>query len=294
MYRGPDELISSCLAIVQDGRARDARVLFLISAHKIAALHGALNGSSQDVALVAVDEHGRNPARITTMLDSFQATASGRHCVGVNEPVFAGRSRAALAEAQFADSVLNSAHLRSWPLSIVCLYDAGTLDEPSLATMRRSHPAIRGQQDNDSFDAGLAAVTFAAPLEPAPDDAQWRDVYGDELVATRRYVREQGSARQLSGERLEDLVLAAHEIVTNSVRHGGGQCRVGLWSDDDSVVCEIRDDGAITDPLLGRLAPPPGALRGRGLWLANQLCDLVQIRSGSHGTMVRLHVDHMS
>ena len=28
---------------------------------------------------------------------------------------------------------------------------------------------------------------------------------------------------------------------------------------------------------------------GRGVWLANQLCDLVQIRSGAAGTVVRLH-----
>jgi hypothetical protein len=28
---------------------------------------------------------------------------------------------------------------------------------------------------------------------------------------------------------------------------------------------------------------------GRGIWMANQLCDLVQVRSGGHGTQVRLY-----
>jgi hypothetical protein len=36
--------------------------------------------------------------------------------------------------------------------------------------------------------------------------------------------------------------------------------------------------------------PEPGELDGRGLWLANQLCDLVQIRSGAGGTRVRLQM----
>ena len=27
-----------------------------------------------------------------------------------------------------------------------------------------------------------------------------------------------------------------------------------------------------------------------GVWMANQLCDLVQVRSGPAGTVVRLHV----
>jgi anti-sigma regulatory factor (Ser/Thr protein kinase) len=29
---------------------------------------------------------------------------------------------------------------------------------------------------------------------------------------------------------------------------------------------------------------------GRGLWLANQLCDLVELRSGPVETVVRLHM----
>jgi hypothetical protein len=28
---------------------------------------------------------------------------------------------------------------------------------------------------------------------------------------------------------------------------------------------------------------------GYGLWIANQMCELVQIRSGDGGTVVRLH-----
>jgi anti-sigma regulatory factor (Ser/Thr protein kinase) len=28
---------------------------------------------------------------------------------------------------------------------------------------------------------------------------------------------------------------------------------------------------------------------GRGLWIANQLCDLVQIRSSAAGSVVRMH-----
>jgi anti-sigma regulatory factor (Ser/Thr protein kinase) len=39
-----------------------------------------------------------------------------------------------------------------------------------------------------------------------------------------------------------------------------------------------------------RIRPDQLAWGGRGLWLANQLCDLVQIRSGARGTVVRLHM----
>ena len=44
------------------------------------------------------------------------------------------------------------------------------------------------------------------------------------------------------------------------------------------------------DPLVGRVKPVPTQVGGRGLWLANQFCDLVQIRSGDDGTAVRLQM----
>jgi hypothetical protein len=57
------------------------------------------------------------------------------------------------------------------------------------------------------------------------------------------------------------------------------------------AVCEVTDPGHITGPLLlGREHPTLDRPGGRGLWLVNQLCDLVQIRTSPAGTTVRLHM----
>ena len=56
------------------------------------------------------------------------------------------------------------------------------------------------------------------------------------------------------------------------------------------MVCEVADAVRIDDPLAGRERPPADAPNGRGLWLANQLCDLTQLRSGEDGTVLRLHM----
>ena len=63
-----------------------------------------------------------------------------------------------------------------------------------------------------------------------------------------------------------------------------------LWCEDDHLLAEVEDRGLIEEPLVGRLRPGISQEGGRGLWLANQLCDLVQIRSGAAGTTVRLHL----
>jgi anti-sigma regulatory factor (Ser/Thr protein kinase) len=63
-----------------------------------------------------------------------------------------------------------------------------------------------------------------------------------------------------------------------------------IWFDDGAAVCEIRDAGFIAQPLAGREPPERGNGGGYGLWLANQVCELVQVRSSPAGTTVRLHV----
>jgi anti-sigma regulatory factor (Ser/Thr protein kinase) len=290
-YRGHDEFVSSCLSVVQEALVRNERLIFLLGADKLAGLREAVGRDAEDIAFVPTDEHGQNPARITTLLHGFHAASDGRRCVGINESVFPGRSGPALVEAHLAESVLNAPDLRSWQMSVVCLYDRGELDDAHLLGMRRSHPVIRGEDDNTDYEPELADKLFAEPLDETSERVETRVVGTGELAEMRAFVRGAAAREGLSADRLDDLVLAANEVVTNSLRYGGQTCRVAMWRAGDSVVCEVRDPGRIRDPLVGRLAPPPTATTGRGLWLANHLCDLAQIRSSQDGTVVRLFVD---
>jgi hypothetical protein len=62
------------------------------------------------------------------------------------------------------------------------------------------------------------------------------------------------------------------------------------WAQDDEVIFEVRDGGSISEPMVGRVRPDLGRHDGRGLWIANHFCDLVQIRSSQEGTVVRCHL----
>lgn len=289
-YHGSDEFVSCCASMADSAAERGERILFLVSAPKIDALRNRLDAAAPGISFVPVDEHGRNPARLVTLLDHFRSSSAGRRCIGVNEPLLSGRPPAAALEAHFAESLLNSAGVQAWPLSLLCLYDLTLLGADSLGEMRRTHPTVRGESDNPAYDPHRAATLFASPLADPPPDALGREMRGPELAPTREFVRSFADD-ELPPDRREDLVLAASEVVTNSLRHGGGACRMSIWEDATSVICEVRDAGHITDPLVGRLAPARDARAGRGLWLANHLCDLVQIRSSQAGTVVRLHVD---
>ena len=107
----------------------------------------------------------------------------------------------------------------------------------------------------------------------------------------RTHVRRHAAAAGMRIDRLEDLVLAVNEVVNNVVMHGGGGGVLRVWVEGDTeVICEVSDAGQIKDPLVGRYAPGPDN-EPTGLWLVNQLSDLVQIRSGPEGTRVRLRFD---
>ena len=58
---------------------------------------------------------------------------------------------------------------------------------------------------------------------------------------------------------------------------------------DEAVVCEITDEGRITDPLAGRRRVGPEQASGRGLLLAAMMSDLLQIVVGETGNIIRIH-----
>ncbi|HEY0638974.1 MAG TPA: ATP-binding protein, partial [Pseudonocardiaceae bacterium] len=167
------------------------------------------------------------------------------------------------------------------PFWLRCVYDAGVLAPDLLAAARRRH----------SPDAPPPLSLFTAALPPAdPDAATVRFDRPAQVRDLRAAVTGWAAAAGLPADRVADLTLAVHEVAVNSLRHGGGRGTLRYWTEGRSLVCEVSDSGHITDPLVGRLRPTTSQLSGRGVWLANQLCDLVRIRSSASGTTVRLHM----
>jgi serine/threonine-protein kinase RsbW len=111
-----------------------------------------------------------------------------------------------------------------------------------------------------------------------------------QVTAVRHAVTRLAAGCGMAGRRLEDFALAVNELVTNAVRHAGGQGRVRLWRTGDSLCCEVTDSGpGIPADRVEPDAPPPAsAVDGRGLWLVARLCDHVAIDTGPAGTTVRI------
>lgn len=128
------------------------------------------------------------------------------------------------------------------------------------------------------------------PLSTPPDGAE-KLQYTTSLAGVRKFTATLAHSAGLRPHRVSDLVIAVAELAANTVAHTGGPGTVTFWATNDEVVCQVQDQGQITDPLAGKVRPAPDASGGgRGLWLVHQVCDQVEIRSGQGGTTVRLHM----
>jgi anti-sigma regulatory factor (Ser/Thr protein kinase) len=141
---------------------------------------------------------------------------------------------------------------------------------------------------SDETDGALALKGLLP--EPTTEVVELVFAGPDELCALRASVGAAAAVTILSPERRADVVFAVHELAVNVLRHGHGGGRVRIWREDGETVAEVSGPGTVVDPLIGHRRPATGALTGRGLWLVNQLCDLVQLRSSLVGTVVRVHV----
>jgi anti-sigma regulatory factor (Ser/Thr protein kinase) len=292
LYAGIDEFMAAAVSFLREGAAAGEAAMVAVDERKIRMLQEALGPDAETVSFVEMHGLGRNPARIIPAWRDFvsEHAGSGRGLRGIGEPVWAGRSAAEMTECECHESLLNRAFDGGPGWQLMCPYDTAALTPAAVQVAGRTHPFVtengvtRRSPDYAEEDA------LAAPLPGPPADADEIEFTEEDLVGLRWVVSNGADRAGLGGRRVGDLVLAVHELAANSLRHGGGHGVLRMWEDRDAFVCEVRDEGRIEEPLVGRALPAPEQTGGHGLWLVNQVCDLVQLRSSPSGSVVRVRM----
>lgn len=292
-YGADHEFVEHVAAFVREGLEQDQAVAVAEPPRNLGLLRDELGADAEAVEFFDMTRIGANPARIIAVWQAFldAQTAAGRTARGVGEPAWPGRRDAELSECLVHELLLNRAFGGGPHWRLLCPYDESALPIEVLAGALRSHPVRSSAHErlaSGHYDDDAVLVAFSAPLPPPPDTAQRHryDVKG--LAATRALIADFAGRCHLSGTRIEELVLASSELATNSARHGGGSGSLLLWREPGAMLMEFTDAGQIAEPLVGRRPPSLTAISGRGIYLVNQLCDLVQLRSSAAGTTVRI------
>ena len=297
-YAGEEEFLAGIVPFVRDAVAADMPVLVAVDSAKIQALEAELNGQSEAVQFADMEQIGQNPACIIPAWQEFLAehASDGLPVRGVGEPIWAGRSEAELVECHQHESLLNLAFSASPAFWLVCPYDTDALTNDVIEEAQHTHPFISDGNASRASEGylrpGVAPGPFDGELPPPSGEPQeFAFTSPVHLSAVRAFVADHGRAAGLDVERTADLALAVSELATNGLLHGGGGGKVRVWPEEETLLCEVTDRGRrLHRRLQGRERPAQDQTFGRGLWLVNHLCDLVQIRSHPTGNVVRLHM----
>lgn len=214
----------------------------------------------------------------------------------VAEPVvWRARTRPEIREWGRLESLLNVAFAGT-RTTMLCAYDVRSLPAEAAEDVSRTHPelvGVAGSRRSALFTdpAAFYAERNRVPLAPPAEPVMTCGFSGQDLAGLRAFVAAAAEQHGLARERRLALVQSVGEVAAHIVRSGGGRGSVWVWSAGGGLICDVVDNAAfLEDRFLGYFPPTPYRPAGAGMWAVRQLCDLVEIRSGAHGSVVRLHM----
>jgi anti-sigma regulatory factor (Ser/Thr protein kinase) len=295
VYADIAEYLAVTVPYIRSGLAAGEPVMVAVPADNLEHIRDALGPDAARVDMHDMSTAGRNPGRIIPgVLLPFAADHPGRRARIIGEPIWAGRTETEYPACAQHEALINAAFAGRCA-TILCPYDAASLDQRWLDDALRTHPVVQTASETwESVHYGdpiTVAAGFNQPLPPPPADAATMAVDRYALAAIRRFITAQATAAGLPPDRVVDMTVAVNELASNTVLHTGADGTLWTWAEADHVACQLADTGHLSDPLTGRIPVPPHlSTGGRGLVLVNQLCDLVRIHTRPGATTIRVHM----
>lgn len=285
------DLLAQLVPLVEQALVRDEQVALSLQEDTEAALRTELGaGAPLHVLARPVDAGSGQTVALQRGRELRELTLRGPVTVLTeHQPDLDGPDGSFWTEL---DAAVNVA-LAELPVRMTCFFPELPLHQCVLDGAAENHPhvLVRGDLRANARHRAPREVLTSHPVTPplllgVPDVTvsfrSWQ------LQDVRRAVRDIAGAAGFTDDRTEDVVLAVNEVATNAVEHGGPAAELHVWATGGGLVCEVHDTGALADPLPGMASPHPSEPRGRGLWIARQLCDLLHVWSDEHGTHVRV------
>jgi anti-sigma regulatory factor (Ser/Thr protein kinase) len=291
-YRTQAEFTSGVLPFVAAGAKAGVPVVVASQGRNLELLHARLDGLDERVAFADLATFSPNPGRLLAWMQQVTEQHHGRAVRYVHEAAWRSRRPEEIDEVIRHEGLINQI-ASNWQVSVLCPYDLA-LGGDVIAGVECTHPVVVRGGDrlaSPSYDPRVRVpASCDRPLGDPPARAAVL-AYRDDLARVRAFITGHADRAGLPDRRVQDLVIAVGELAANTLAHTSGRGQLSIWATPKEIICQVHDSGHIEDPLTGRLRPDPADLGGgRGLWVVNQVCDLVQIRSRRSDTQIRVHM----
>ena len=289
VYESRDEYVAGAVAFLREGLAAGEGAVVGNTRPGLAAMREALGPDAAQITFIDVGASYTRPARTFAAYHGvYAAEFKKAAAVRVISDVQYGPEPAEWDLWTAYEALMNRAfaHLPTWAM---CTYNANGLPDPILEAVWRTHPEVIADDtltDSHEFED---PVDLLRRITPVPDPLpQLHSIpFGRDLETVREQLARELGAAGIPTAKSLDMLLAATEIATNAVEHGGGIEDVRVGRADSRFVCEIVDRGSgFDDPSAGFLPPREGL--GSGLWVARQLTWRIEFLRSPQGFTARL------
>jgi anti-sigma regulatory factor (Ser/Thr protein kinase) len=289
VYDSQDEYLTCAVPFLREGLEAGEGAIVAHTKPGLAMMREALGADAEHVTFVDVSAAYTRPAR----------TLASYHEVFALELQKTPRLRA-VADVQFGpdpaewnlwtgyEAVFNRAfaHLPVW---VWCSYNADGTPDPIIEGVWQTHPEVVDGEASAPSEHYEDAEDLLRRITPPPEPiAELRSVpFGRDIEEFRERLARELVAAGVPEAQVLDMLLAATEVATNALEHGGGVEDIRVGRAHGRFVCEIVDRGdGFDDPTAGYLAPRPGV--GSGLWVARQLTWRLEFFRAPAGFTARL------
>ncbi len=278
VHRDDDELVEGTRTFVRQGLASGGHVVVHGPEDRVDTLRDAL-GAHPRLTYGFDEDAYLAPTRALFGYQKLLAESPDPAAFWVTGPVPLGHDSAARSAWARYESAVDEA-LCAYPFRALCTYDARTRPAPVLAAARATHPTISdGETDRPNLEYVDPSAFLAHPLAEvpgppgSPPSVATSLMRLDDLARARHLLR--ASARRssaVSRQAFHTLFVAVHEVVVNGLVHGRPPVHVRLWTELDTLTCQVVDSGpGLLDPMAGYHRPDLSG--SRGLWVARQFVD---------------------
>jgi anti-sigma regulatory factor (Ser/Thr protein kinase) len=289
VYESQDEYVALSVPFLREGIEAGEGAIVAHTKPGLAVMREALGADAEQVTFIDVSAAYTRPAR----------TLASYHKVYA-EQLAKTPSLRAVADVQFGpdpgecdlwmgyEAVFNHSysHLPVW---VWCTYNGERLPDPIRDAVWRTHPEVIADEawhTSDQYEDPESLLRRITP-EPGPLPGLRSIGPGRDVEELRERLARELGAEGVTEAKALDMLLAATEIATNALEHGGGIEDVRVGRAEGRFVCEIVDRGeGFDDPTVGYLAPREGV--GRGLWVARQLTWDIEFIHSSKGFTARI------
>jgi anti-sigma regulatory factor (Ser/Thr protein kinase) len=289
VYESREEYVSRAAGFLREGLEAGEGAVVGNTRPGLAALREALGSDAARVTFLDVSAAYTRPARTFAAYHAVYADEFKKApAVRVISDVQYGPEPAEWEQWTAYEALMNRAfaHLPTWAM---CTYNANGLPDPILDAVWRTHPEVvadGGWTESHRFEEPPDLLRRVTPApEPLP---RLRSIpFGGSAESLREQLARELAAERVPQARTLDLLLAATELATNAVVHGGGVADVRVGRAGGRLVCEILDRGSgFDDPVAGFLPPQAGS--GSGLWVARQLTWRIEFFRSPRGFTARI------